>query len=476
MKGTLDNLVGQIITSNSGKRYTLNSIIGRGSQGVVFDDVSGERVIKFYYPAESELLDNERLERLKFIQKIEFPANFVVIRDIIVKPYIGYVMDKVEGLKTLNHYLIPDRHKDFLEWYNEGYGLRERLFVGFIIAKAFRELERNNYSYCDISGNNILVSTRGKALVRLIDIDNIYVAGRGNASVLGTPRYIAPEVVNRQKNPDVLSDNYSLAVILFELLRVGHPYISDDILDGTPEMEEDALAGKYPYVTKDNSTNMLPEEVVFTDKLKELFRKCFVDGKENRICRPSAFEFEKALLEASNNVIRCNSCKAWHYFITEGEDKGKCPWCGAESKYNKRLEFYDVLYDGNDYKDKSKIISEKYVATYILRNETNNIRDIYVNRYEDPRKDSRTIDNYFSVRLEGKTDKFIIYNEFGKDILVLYRYDRNDYTKIPALKALRLNAGDEIYFDEPDEKKCSVKCHGAKYLQIRMARYVEVLE
>lgn len=204
----------------------------------------------------------------------------------------------------------------------------------------------------------------------MIDVDNIYVAGKGNAAILGTPRYIAPEVIGRQKNPDVLSDNYSLAVILFELLRVGHPYISDEILDGSPEDEEAALAGKYDYVTDENSTNMLPADIVLTDKLKKLFRRCFVDGKRNRMARPSAQEFEFALLEASNKVIKCPSCGAWHYPRKTGRIYDGCPWCDAPSKPEARLNFYDILCEGEDYKNGKPIDGStqgKLVNTYILR-------------------------------------------------------------------------------------------------------------
>lgn len=33
----------------------------------------------------------------------------------------------------------------------------------------------------------------------MIDVDNIYTAGKGKSAILGTPRYIAPEVISRQK-------------------------------------------------------------------------------------------------------------------------------------------------------------------------------------------------------------------------------------------------------------------------------------
>lgn len=474
MNGKTDNLTGMTVISESGKKYVLKEIIGNGTQGVVYEDESGKYVIKFYFPAESEMLDMERLERISFIKDIELPKNFVAIKDVISKPYVGYVMEKVVNHKPLNCYLIPNKHKEFLEWYHEGFGLRERIIIGFIIAKAFSDLESNNFSYCDISGNNIMVNTVKNASVRLIDVDNIYIAGRGNAAILGTPRYIAPEVISRQKNPDVLSDNYSLAVILFELLRVGHPYISDDVLDGTPEMEDDALAGKYPYVTEENSTNMLPEDLVFTDKLKELFRRCFVDGQKNRIRRPSAFEFEKALLEASNSLVKCNECGAWHYIVTDGEEKGKCPWCGAESRGSKILEFYDLLFEGTDYKTSKTIKMEKHIASYILRAGKNYVKDFYVLRYDDAAKVSRTIGNYFTV-INGASG-YMACNEFCKKGLMVCRDGAFNFAEIPDKKGIILKTGDELYFDIEGAENIGVECGGSQYSFVRMARFVEVSE
>ena len=69
--------------------------------------------------------------------------RFVAIQEIIDKPYVGYVMDKVIDHKPLNTYLIPDKDLPFAEWYNKGRGFRERIFIGYIIAKAFGELEKS---------------------------------------------------------------------------------------------------------------------------------------------------------------------------------------------------------------------------------------------------------------------------------------------------------------------------------------------
>ncbi|MGI6365910.1 MAG: protein kinase domain-containing protein [Bacillota bacterium] len=468
MNGRMQNLAGEIITTADGKKYKLSKLAGYGAQGVVYEDDTGTKMIKLYYPTGSSIVDEDILERLRFIRNVKVPSNFVAIQEIIKKPYVGYVMEKVVDHKPLNAYLIPDKDISFAEWYNKGLGFRERIFIGYIIAKAFGELEKSNLSYCDISGNNILVKTGRTASIKMIDVDNIYVAGKGASSVLGTPRYIAPEVISRQKNPDVLSDNYSLAVILFELLRVGHPYISDEVLDGTPEDEEAALAGKYDYVTEENSTNMLPEDIVLTDKLKELFRRCFVDGKQNRLSRPSAKEFEYALLEASNKVIKCPSCGAWHYPRKTGRDYDGCPWCDAPSRPKARLNFYDVLIEGESYK-RGSLVGDKpqLVNSYILRDGKNQIKSLYVLRYDDPGKEKRSSENFLTIakNLEG----YWAYNEFSKSGIEVFHYRTNKFEMVGNNKAVKLENGDSIYFNF----NTRIKVGGKEYSFVRMARFME---
>ena len=188
MSERMQNLAGEAIITADGNKYTLGKMAGYGAQGVVYEDASGKKMIKLYYPTGSKVIDDDILDRLRFIRNVKVPPNFVAIEDIIEEPYVGYVMEKVKDHKSLNTYLIPDKDMAFSDWYNQGRGFRERIFIGYIIAKAFGELEKNNLSYCDISGNNILVKIeKNSASVKMIDVDNIYVVGKGTAAVLGTP-------------------------------------------------------------------------------------------------------------------------------------------------------------------------------------------------------------------------------------------------------------------------------------------------
>ena len=102
MSGKMQNLTGEVITTISGKKNKLEKLAGSGAQGVVYEDTSGSKMIKLYYPTGSKVIDEDIIERLRFIRDWKIPANFVAVQDIVDTPYIGYVMDKVSDHKPLN--------------------------------------------------------------------------------------------------------------------------------------------------------------------------------------------------------------------------------------------------------------------------------------------------------------------------------------------------------------------------------------
>lgn len=473
----MENLTGRTIKTRNGQEYSLTELKGQGGQGVVYAETSGKYMVKLYYPSGDAQRDKELLKRLRFVKDVEKPANFVSILDLIDEPYIGYVMERVpEEYTSLNKYLIPDPKRPFAEWYNDHRGLRGRIFTGYIIAKAFDALSRQNLSYCDISGNNIFVRIDKNAGVRMIDIDNIYVAGSSESNVLGTPRYIAPEVVRRLRNPDVLSDNYSLAVILFELLRIGHPYIGDDVLEGSPEDEEKAYSGDGDYVTDDNSSNMLPSRFVMTRKLEELFRKCFVDGKADRMSRPSPRDFEFALLDASNKLIQCKACGAWH-FPRKDSDTGRfepCPWCDAPSKPKARLNFYNQLFVGESVEQAMEDSRElrKLINSFILREKDKNIiKNYYVMDIGTAGDGLIPSENYMCF---PQTDKgYFAYNLFGKEGIRIRTAADGKWHDLGKNESFPLRQFDTVFFTFGDENRNTMTMDGTVYKYVRMAVLVE---
>ena len=471
----MPNLCGQTVTGERGGRYHLTEIKGQGAQGVVYAEQTGKYMVKLYYPSGRADRDRELIKKLRFVMEVEKPKNFVALYELITTPYIGYVMERLEGYTPLNAFLVPDPKVPFPDWYNSDRGFRKRLTIGYIIAKAFGEIADRNLSYCDISGNNIFVKlSKNGPIVKMIDIDNLYIAGRGNSAVLGTPRYIAPEIIRGDHTPDVLSDNYSLAVLLFELLRVGHPYISDDVLEGTPEDEERACSGEGEYVTESNSTNMLPEEAVFTKKLSELFARCFVDGKKNRLSRPSPRAFEFALMEASNKIILCSHCGAWHYARRDpSANKFLCPWCEEASKPRAWLNFYECLYAGNSVWDMSQRIIAKPKNSYILRDSDHNkVKNYYIVDIGGANDGLIESEDFLSFP-RGKDGQFYIYNEFRKNGVWLLRKKIAKRMQILPGRYERLEYGDEIYFLDEAGDGTDLPVGDKRYMYARMARFVE---
>lgn len=449
----MDELEGQILTSINGTKYYLSKIIGQGAQGIIYSTSDDEYVVKLY-KKESELKNKKKLKKLTWLLRTDYPDQFIKPLDIIDSPYIGYVMKKVKGHISLNKLLIPNRELSFSDWYNNSTGgLYRRLLVGQKIAMQFANLHKKNLAYCDLSGNNILVNENTDInSVCMIDIDNIYIPGADEVNVLGTSRYMAPEILTKQLDPDIFTDSYSLAVILFELLKAGHPYIGDFIEDGTPEQMTEAYKGLFPYVEDpatdlNRSSQMLPSDVVFTTQLKELFQKTFIDGKENRVARIRAQEYALAFQRASNLVVKCSECGNWHYARPDNNHKYICPWCDAPYEKPLRIAFYEKY---NCKVSGQKIpVSDKHLEDFILKEKSKNIvtKNYIKDSYEE--NDDTALEEYFSVRL-AKDGKFYLINQSG-NMLALKKANEEKFIVIKKDEMKSLDIRDTIIFDNPKD-------------------------
>ena len=89
--------------------------------------------------------------------------------------------------------------------------------------------------------------------------------------------------------------------------------------------------------------------------LKELFDKAFIAGLHNPAARPSAAEWEAALVKTADLVQPCQNpgCEN-HWYVFDNTTKPRCPFCGTEYKGQLPiLNFYYAPQHG-------KYISENY--------------------------------------------------------------------------------------------------------------------
>ncbi len=125
-------------------------------------------------------------------------------------------------------YLMPLRPPSFVGSHLHAVGdleisLQNVLKACFRLAEAFHQLHLKGLCYKDISlGNIFLEPSTGRILI--CDNDNVDIDGQRHGTILGTPGFIAPEVLLGKALPGASSDLFSLAVLLFRLLTRHDPF------------------------------------------------------------------------------------------------------------------------------------------------------------------------------------------------------------------------------------------------------------
>jgi DNA-binding helix-hairpin-helix protein with protein kinase domain len=141
------------------------------------------------------------------------------------------------------------------------------------------------------------------------------------------------------------------------LLTLNHPLIGDYVSNGDPELEEQALLGKLPWVdNEDDTTNErttgLPTFNVIPNRLLELFRKNFEVGLKNPIKRPTMAEWFDTLNLANNELLKCGNQKC--NLIYPFNNNKKCPFLWTHTKESNKNTHAEVgeeteSFDGKTY-------------------------------------------------------------------------------------------------------------------------------
>lgn len=230
------------------------------------------------------------------------------------------------------------------------------LKVCIMLARAVRRMHMAGLSHSDLGYKNCLIDpTSGQAC--LIDIDSLVVPGKHPPTVVGTPDFIAPEVVASahldkndpaRKLPSRSTDLHALAVLIYMYLLYRHPLRGDKIHDAadsqrdeTLMMGERALFIEHPtdHSNRIHAEQVPPVELPWkdTDKtpytltgpyLARLFERAFIDGLHYPGARPSADEWEHALIKTVDLLQPCANphCEQkWYPF--DNRTHPVCPFC-----------------------------------------------------------------------------------------------------------------------------------------------------
>jgi serine/threonine protein kinase len=318
--------------------------LGGGTQGQVFAvETGGEQLaIKWYLPAciardrhlERRLLESIRLgpPNDNFLWPIALlrPSPETARRIRLPQAGFGYLM----ALRPTGFVGAHDHAAGSLE-----ISLRNVLRAAFFLADAFHALHLKGLCYKDISlGNLFLEPSSGRILI--CDNDNVDVDGRDLGSVLGTPGFMAPEILLGQARPGADSDLFSLAVLIFRLLTRHDPFkgqleLAIRCLD---EPARRRLYGEDPvFIFDPGDGRNRPDPIehaaalitwpIYPERIKALFEQTFCSGLKQPSRRTLTGQWKQAISQSLDQRRLCPRCQQEAF--PEAGAMATCWSCGS---------------------------------------------------------------------------------------------------------------------------------------------------
>jgi len=229
----------------------------------------------------------------------------------------GYLMSLLpSGYSEMEDYLRGDNDPKAARFksYNA------MLVAGMGITKAMQDLHMKGWSYKDLNPKNFAINPEtGDVLV--VDNDNVSVDG-DLCSVKGMRGYMAPEIPRSKYrlNPSMVTDRYSLAIVLYRLFFIDHPMDGKNWSDYpmvTDEVEDYlySIQPVFHYDPKNDSNRPTPAltpnveirwnaKALYSKELRDTFTTALTEGIDNPGKRPTELEWMSVLARTRDRLIR----------------------------------------------------------------------------------------------------------------------------------------------------------------------------
>ena len=325
---------GTVITTQAQISYRVVSLLGAGGQGEVYDVEAGgqHKALKWYFSGSAL---PQQLEILTRLVELGTPdSSFLWPEDLALDPQeerFGYIM----GLRPKNYKGLQDLLKCRIDPTFE-----VLCRTAFNLVRAYEKLHSKGNCYRDISFGNLFFDPEtGDVLI----CDNDNVAPRDMPGlVMGTPRFMAPEIVRGEAKPSRYTDQFSLAVLLFYIFMVAHP------LDGKREAQikcydipaQNKLYGTDPlfiFDPNDDSNRPVPGIQdnaliywpMYPQELKDLFTESFTVGLMNPNKRVTENRWLAVLGNMLSGIVHCPKCGAEIFFDNAHPSASRCWHCNG---------------------------------------------------------------------------------------------------------------------------------------------------
>ncbi len=323
----------------------IRRLLGGGGQGQVYEvEFAGEAMaLKWYFPS-ALARDPGLQERLKRCIRSADPNTSFLWPILVVDPTPECRHDLALPAAGFG-YMMKLRPADYVAAVAHISGrisisLRQLLRACFHLAEAFHALHSKGLCYKDISlGNLFLDPATGRILI--CDNDNVDINGSPMGGVIGTPGFMAPEVLLGQSRPSTSSDLFSLAVLLFRLLTRHDPFLGRlelDIrcLDGPARRR---LQGEDPvFIFDADDDRNRPDPMahpaplltwpIYPRQLQRLLQQSLGAGARQPERRVYTGQWMKGLSRCLDQHALCPHC-GQEVFPDPGEDS-RCWDCGGD--------------------------------------------------------------------------------------------------------------------------------------------------
>jgi serine/threonine-protein kinase len=216
-------MIGELIDG----RYEIEDLVGTGGMSSVYrarDTVLERRValkiLHDHFSSDPEYVERFRREA-RAIARLNHP-NIVTVID----------RGDFQGRQFIVFELVPgDNLKDVVRRYGP-LPVPEALALTHQIARGLSFAHEHGVVHRDVKPQNVLLDEGGSAKVTDFGIARSLEPGDGltqTGTVLGTSDYVAPEQVSGRR-VDARSDQYSLGVLLYELLTGEVPFSADNFM------------------------------------------------------------------------------------------------------------------------------------------------------------------------------------------------------------------------------------------------------
>jgi hypothetical protein len=439
-----NSIVGQKVGAADGKQYHLASISGNTSEPACFRNGNGSAIARIWSGKDSAMIAEVQRRIHDLPSTEESPFGLLPFTELkIDRPLFGYAMG-VDGRKTpIKDAVIWDRQGSWLSWYSR-FPLQRRLSAAFSLSSVVSRWSPWGYARCEWPLESFLISDG--VGISIDDPESFSRSTRAKLIARSDQFAIAPELLGGSRQPDLLSDAFSLAVVIYALLRAAHPFGGSGYQADPTKQWIDSAAAR-------SVDNLVAAELVLTSEMRRLFKRCFVDGRQFRFARPCADDWRLACEDAIDRTALCASCGAG-CIIHSPEQRGVCQFCGEVFPKVMALDLFDAALDRSVEPNRTR----RRVSGHMLVCGSNPV-NLY-GRHCRPRPSNEESSQVFARLLQTGRD-FLIENA-SSDAFFMFKPGADQSVGVaPGMKAI-IPVGSRIFFDRPRANRIA---KGARFLR-----------